>query len=76
MRDLVEYVVRGVVDKPDGVRVEERKEGKAVTLKVRVSNGDQGRVIGRQGRIIKALRTVAEAAAARSGKSVTIDLEE
>ncbi|HLM31317.1 MAG TPA: KH domain-containing protein [Solirubrobacterales bacterium] len=63
MRDLVEYVVRALVDDPEAVRVEELEEDGGTVLEVHVADGDLGRVIGREGRVANAIRTVAKAAA-------------
>jgi predicted RNA-binding protein YlqC (UPF0109 family) len=73
-RSVLEYLVRSVVDDPDGVQVEVT-EGRRneVSLDVRVADGDMGRVIGKRGRIAQAIRTVVRAAAARDG--VTVDIE-
>src|SRR4051812_40077453 len=73
-RSVLEYLVRSVVDDPDGVQVEVT-EGRRneVSLDVRVADGDMGRVIGKRGRIAQAIRTVVRAAAARDG--ITVDIE-
>ena len=63
MRDLVEYVVRSLVSDPDAVRVEEIEEDDGIVIEVRVGDGDLGRVIGREGRVANAIRTLAKAAA-------------
>ena len=63
MRDLVEFVVRSLVSEPDSVRVEELEEDGATVLEVHVADGDLGRVIGREGRVANAIRTIAKAAA-------------
>jgi predicted RNA-binding protein YlqC (UPF0109 family) len=77
MRDLVEYVVRALVDDPDAVRVEELDEDGGTVLEVHVADGDLGRVIGREGRVANALRTVAKAAAtANDGGRVMVEIVE
>ena len=58
MKELVEVIARALVDNPDGVVVTERQEGKTTVLEVRVADGDMGKVIGKQGRIAKAIRSV------------------
>jgi len=63
MRDLVEYVVRSLVSDPDAVRVDEIEEDDGIVIEVRVGDGDLGRVIGREGRVANAIRTLAKAAA-------------
>ncbi len=73
-RTVLEYLVKSVVDDPDGVKVEVT-DGRRndLSLDVRVSDGDMGRVIGKRGRIAQAIRTVVRAAAVRDG--VTVDIE-
>ncbi len=73
-RTVLEYLVKSVVDDPDGVKVEVT-DGRRndVSLDVRVADGDMGRVIGKRGRIAQAIRTVVRAAAVRDG--VTVDIE-
>ena len=63
MRDLVEFVVRALVSDPDAVRVDEIEEDDGIVLEVRVADGDLGRVVGREGRVANAIRTLAKAAA-------------
>ena len=76
MRELVEFVVRALVAEPDEVRVEELEEDGAVVLEVRVAAGDLGRVIGREGRVANAIRTLAKAAATREGSRVMVEIVE
>jgi len=75
--DLLEYLARGLVDEPDAVRVErsEREDG-LVVLTLHVAADDVGKVIGRQGRLVRALRTVVRAAAARSRERVAVEIAE
>jgi predicted RNA-binding protein YlqC (UPF0109 family) len=63
MRDLVEFVVRSLVSDPEAVRVEELDDAGTTVLEVHVADGDLGRVIGREGRVANAIRTLAKAAA-------------
>lgn len=74
MKELVEVIVRALVDNPDGVVVTERQEGKTTVLEVRVADGDMGKVIGKQGRIAKAIRSVVKAAATKDNKRVVVDI--
>ena len=74
MKELVEVIARALVDNPDGVVVTERQEGKTTVLEVRVADGDMGKVIGKQGRIAKAIRSVVKAAATKDNKRVVVDL--
>jgi uncharacterized protein len=74
MRDLVEYLVRSLVDDPDAVEVEEFEEEGDLVLEVTVAEDDLGRVIGRGGRIANAIRTVARAVGARDERRVIVDI--
>lgn len=74
MRDLVEFLVRALVEKPDEVEVEEFEEDGDLVLEVTVADDDLGRVIGRGGRIANAIRTVARAAGARDDRKVIVDI--
>ena len=77
MRDLVEFLVRSLVDDPDAVRVEEIEDGDATVLEVHVAGDDLGRVIGREGRVANAIRTIAKAAAtATDGGRVMVEIVE
>lgn len=74
LKGLVEYVARGLVDRPDAVEVHEVDDERGITLKVRVAPEDMGKVIGRGGRIVLALRTVVRAAAGRTGRRVSVEI--
>mgnify|MGYP001224049283 FL=1 len=74
MKELVEVIAKSLVDHPEDVRVEEDQEDRQVTLKLHVDEDDMGKVIGRQGRIAKAMRTVVKAAATRENKKVSVDI--
>ena len=74
MKELVEVIAKSLVDHPEDVRVEEEHEDRQVTLKLHVDEDDMGKVIGRQGRIAKAMRTVVKAAATRENKKVSVDI--
>ena len=63
-----------MVDNPDGVSVNERQDGRTTVIEVRVADGDMGKVIGKQGRIAKAIRAVVKAAAAKDDKRVVVDI--
>jgi predicted RNA-binding protein YlqC (UPF0109 family) len=77
VRDLVEFLVRSLVDDPDAVRVEELDGDDGVVLEVHVADGDLGRVIGRDGRVANAIRTLAKAAAtAQDGGRVMVEIVE
>lgn len=76
MRDLVEFLVRALVDRPEEVRVEELAEDGDVVLEITVAEEDLGRVIGRGGRIANAIRTLARAAATRADVRVMVEILE
>jgi len=74
MRELVEFLARNLVDEPDAVQVEEVDSGRVVVYELQVAEGDVGKVIGRQGKVIRAIRTLAKAGAAQRGIRVDIDV--
>lgn len=74
MKELVEVIAKALVDDPDSVVVTEREEKKAIVLEVKVADSDMGKVIGKQGRIAKAIRSVVKAAAAKEDKKVIVDI--
>jgi uncharacterized protein len=75
MKELLEYLARGLVENPDKVRVNEVQEGDGATvLELSVADDDYGNVIGRGGRTAAALRTVVKAAATRSKRRVFVDI--
>ncbi len=74
MKEIVEVIAKSLVDHPEFVRVEEREEGSEIFLDLHVAEDDMGKVIGRQGRIAKALRTVVKAAATRENKKVSVEI--
>ncbi len=73
MRELVDFVAKALADEPDEVRIEER-EGPATTLVLSVAPGDLGRVIGRQGRTAKAIRTLLAARAHAEGREFSLEI--
>ena len=73
MRELVEVLCKALVDEPDLVDVREKEDERTVVIEVRVAPSDMGKVIGKQGRIAKAIRTLVKSAAARSSKRVTVE---
>lgn len=74
MAELVEYLARRLVDEPDAVRVDEEERDGAVVLTLHVAQGDIGKVIGRQGRVARALRAVVRAGAARRRQRVLLEI--
>lgn len=74
MKDLIEYLVRALVDDPTQVDIREVEGADATTYEIRVAPTDLGKVIGKQGKIANALRTVAKAAAMRDKKRVYLEI--
>ncbi len=74
MKELVEVIAKALVDDPESVVVTEREERENTVLEVRVADSDMGKVIGKQGRIAKAIRSVVKAAAAKEDKKVSVDI--
>jgi uncharacterized protein len=74
MKELVEYIAKALVDQPDKVDVQEVQGERSIILEVRVAPDDVGKVIGKQGRIAKALRIVVGAAAVKENKRVTVEI--
>ena len=73
---VVELVARHLVDDPDGVFVDANERRDAVTLLIHASPGDMGRIIGKRGRVIQALRQVGRAAGSTEGVRITVDVAE
>jgi uncharacterized protein len=76
LRELVEYLARGLVDQPDKVAVEEVDEPDALVFELKVAEEDLGKVIGKQGRTAKALRTILSAASSKMRRRVLLDILE
>lgn len=76
MEELVRFIAKNLVDEPDSVVVESREEGDTVVISLSVAPADMGKVIGRQGRIAKAIRTVVKAASVREEKKYMVDIVE
>lgn len=74
MIDLVEAIAKSLVDNPEAVEVKEIPGNQAVVIELKVAPEDMGKVIGKQGRIAKALRTVVKAAAAKANKKVVVEI--
>ncbi len=74
MKDLLIVIAKALVDEPDAVSVTETEEGSNVVLGLRVAEADMGKVIGKQGRIAKSIRTVMKAAASHESKKVIVDI--
>ncbi|HYN70825.1 MAG TPA: KH domain-containing protein [Candidatus Eisenbacteria bacterium] len=73
-RDLVEYVAKSLVDDPDAVQVVETRDEDGTVIELHVAEDDMGKVIGRNGSVAKALRTLLKVSAARQGGSVTLEI--
>jgi predicted RNA-binding protein YlqC (UPF0109 family) len=73
-KELVEYVARSLVDDPDAVHVEETRDRDGVVLELHVAEDDMGKVIGRNGSVAKALRTLLKVTAAREGEPVSLEI--
>ena len=74
MVELVRYIARSLVEKPDAVDVREVETADSVVIELRVDADDMGKVIGKQGRIAKAIRTVVKAASAKEKKKVVVEI--
>lgn len=74
MKELVEVIAKALVDNPDEVVVTEKVEGKNVTVELHVAASDMGKVIGKQGRIAKAIRSVVKAASLGDNKRVDVEI--
>ena len=75
MKELVEIIARALVDHPEEVVVTQKENGKELVLELKVAQSDMGKVIGKQGRIAKAIRSVVKAAAAKENLKVMLDIE-
>ncbi|MBA3412866.1 MAG: KH domain-containing protein [Actinobacteria bacterium] len=74
MAELVEYLARKLVDDPEAVRVEQEERDGSIVLHLHVAPDDVGKVIGRQGRVVRALRTLVRASAVRSRRRVLLEI--
>ena len=74
MKELLAVIAKSLVDEPDAVEVSEREGERAIVLELRVADADMGKVIGKQGRIAKCIRTVMKAAASRENKHVVVEI--
>jgi predicted RNA-binding protein YlqC (UPF0109 family) len=74
MKELLEYLAKALVDNPDDVEIEMIEGERSVILQLRVNTEDIGKVIGKQGRIAQALRTIVKAAATKQGKNAIVEI--
>lgn len=75
MKELVEVIAKALVDNPDEVVVTEKSEGDEIILELNVASSDMGKVIGKQGRIARAIRSVVKAAASKDDKKVVLEIQ-
>lgn len=75
MKELVEVIAKSLVDNPDAVQVTEKENEKEIVLELNVAPSDMGKVIGKQGRIAKAIRAVVKAAASKDDKKVVLEIQ-
>ena len=76
MKELLQYIAKNLVDNPDAVTVVEQTSEDGKVLELHVAEGDMGKVIGRQGRIAKEIRTIIKTVAQRTGEKVTVEIVE
>lgn len=74
MKELVEVIAKSLVEHPEEVVVTEKETGKSIVVELKVSPSDMGKVIGKQGRIAEAIRSVVKAAASKDDKKVIVDI--
>ncbi|MEG1500439.1 MAG: KH domain-containing protein [Clostridiales bacterium] len=75
MKDLVEHIAKALVEDPQAVVVKENESDGHINLELNVAPADMGKVIGKQGRIAKAIRSVLKAAAAKEGKKCSLEID-
>lgn len=76
LEDLVRFLTKSLVDEPEQVEISGTEEDSRVDLEIKVAQDDIGKVIGRQGRTIRAIRTVAKAASVKVGKRVNVEVQD
>lgn len=76
MKDLVMYIAKALVDNPEQVSVSEVTGERATVIELKVADGDRGKVIGKEGRIIKSIRTIVNSASAKLDKRATVEIIE
>ena len=76
VRELCEYLVLGLVDQPEAVQVTVEMTDEAIVLRIVVAPEDRGKVIGRGGRVVRAIRSVVRAGAVKSGRRVLVEVDE
>lgn len=73
MKEIIETIILNLVDNKDSVEVTEKQEEKSIVYEVKVANEDMGKVIGRQGRLAKSIRTVAKSIGAKEHKKISVE---
>ena len=74
MKELVEYIAKSIVNNPDGVEVEEENDENGITLRLKVSDEDKGRIIGKQGQVAQSMRTLLRVKAAKAATRVRLEI--
>ena len=74
MKDLIEYIAKSIVNEPDAVKIEEETNEDGITLKLQVADDDKGRIIGKQGQIAQAMRTLLRVKAAKAATRVRLEI--
>lgn len=74
MKDLVEVIAKSLVENPDEVVVTQKENGKTTVIELKVAPSDMGKVIGKQGRVAKAIRSVVKAAASKDDRKIVVDI--
>ncbi|MBI4317235.1 MAG: KH domain-containing protein [Chloroflexi bacterium] len=74
MRELIEYIAKSLVDAPENVKIRQIEGEQSIILELTVAPTDMGKIIGRQGRVAKAMRTLLKVAAAREGKRAILEI--
>jgi len=75
MKDVLMYIIGSLVENPQAVKVGVAEDGNIVRFKLLLASSDRGKVIGKEGRVVKAIRTVLQTAAARQNKKVYLDID-
>ena len=76
MKELVLYIIKSLVDDPDKAEVKEVSADKSIVVEIKVAEGDRGKIIGKEGRIIKAIRTIVNSASAKLDKRASVEIIE
>jgi predicted RNA-binding protein YlqC (UPF0109 family) len=74
MKELIEYIAKSIADQPDEVVVTEETDDQGIMLKLQVADEDKGRIIGKQGRVAQAMRTLLRVTAAKQGTRATLEI--